>query len=156
MTMRKMEPQFEVKALNDVSAGALVIFHHAVAFAAINRSASATQPIVTLAAHDARNGQFVYRYFDSAPPTVLVPTGEVVIRPNLHSFAPDVNLQPASTSLFYKDEPYLVVQLPIAEFRLLGLNTGALVSARQTQMDAFTAWEIGVMSLGEFLPLLKI
>ena len=151
--MRKLEPQIAVKALNDVPHGALVLFQHAIAFAAFNPSAR----VVTLAAHDAPNGRFVYRYFDSAPPTVLVPTGEVVIRPNLHSFAPDVNLQPASTSLFYKDEPYLVVQLPIAsDFRLLGLNTGALVSARQTQMDAFTAWEVGVMSLGEFLPLLKI
>lgn len=155
--MRKVEPQFAVKALNDVSAGALVIFHHAVAFAGINRSALATQQIVTLAAHDARIGRFVYRYFDSAPPSVLVPTGEVVIRPNLHSFTPDVSLQPASTPLFYSDEPYLVVQLPTAsEFRLLGLNTGVLVSARQTQMDAFTSWEVGVMSLGEFLPLLQI
>ncbi|MGO9991220.1 MAG: hypothetical protein ACLPTF_01735 [Steroidobacteraceae bacterium] len=154
--MRKVEPQFAVKALNHVSAGALVIFHHAVAFTGINRSVPATQQIVTLATHDAQNGRFVYRYFDSAQPTVLVPTGEVVIRPNLHSFTPDVSLQPASTPLFYKDEPYLVVELPENDFRLLGLNTGSLVSTQLSQMDAFIAWEVGVMSLGEFLPLLKI
>lgn len=155
--MRKFEPEFAVQALNDVSAGALVIFHHVVAFAGINRSAPATQQIVTLAAHDAQNGRFVYRTFDSAQPTVLVPTGEVVIRPNLHSFTSDVNLQPASARLFYKEEPYLVVQLPIAsEIRLLGLNTGSFLPARHTHMDAFAAWQVGVMSLGEFLPLLNI
>jgi hypothetical protein len=66
--MRKLEPQIAVKALNDVPNGALVIFQHAVAFAAFNPSAR----VVTLAAHDAPNGRFVYRYFDSAQPNVLV------------------------------------------------------------------------------------
>jgi hypothetical protein len=156
--MPKFEPQFEVKPLSQVSPGALVIFQHAIAFAAINRSAPAMQQAVTLAAHDVANNRFTYRYFDSVQPNVLVPGGgEVVIRPKLDSLTADVSVQPASTQLFYKDAPYLVVQLLAGnDFRLLNLTDGSLVTSRVSHMDAFTSWEAGVMSLGEFLPLLKI
>jgi len=51
----------------------------------------------------------------------------------------------------------IVVQLPSAnDVRLLGLESGSLVSARASHTDAFGSWEIGIMSLGEFVPLLKI
>jgi hypothetical protein len=72
--MPKCEPAFAVKALDDVSLGALVIFGHALAFAGINRSAPAK--LITLAAHDANSSRFVYRYFDACGRMFWYPAAE--------------------------------------------------------------------------------
>jgi hypothetical protein len=156
--MPNFEPKFAVKTLDQVSPGAMVIYDHAVAFAGINRSAPAPQQLVTLAVYDAANKKFSYRYFDSTQPTVLVPTGDSILRPKLDTFAVDVGIEPVSDQLFIAEETYIVVQLPLAanQYRLLSLNTGSLVTARFSQMNGFTSWEAGVMSLGAFVPLLKI
>jgi hypothetical protein len=158
MTMPKFEPSFVVKALNQVSPGAMVLYNHAIAFAGVNRSAPVNQRAVTLAIYEtAPTSRFVYRYFETGEPNVLVPGGgEVIFRPKLDTFTENVALQP-SPKLFFGDAPYLVVELPRAsEFRLLNLKDGSLVQATVHAMDAFASWEAGVMSLNEFVPLLKI
>jgi hypothetical protein len=152
--MPKFDPAFAVKALNDVSPGAPVIFKTSVAFAGLNRSGPPA--LVTLAVHDAATSRFVYRYFEGGQPNVLVPSGDIIIRPKLNSFTINVSLQP-TTNLYHGDAPYLVVELPQAgEFRLLNLKDGSLVRALESHMDAFTSWEVGVMSMGAFVPLLKV
>jgi len=153
--MPKFEPPFAIKPLQQVSPGQPVVFQGVLAFACVNRSAPAA--IVTLAAYDAQRGQFVYRYFDGVQPNVVVPTGEIIIRPNLSTLTENVPVQPATTKLFFADEPLIVVQLPsVPDVRLLSLKDGALVTARSYQMDAFESWEIGVVSLGQFVSLLKV
>jgi len=153
--MPKFDPGFAVKALNDVSPGALVIFNHGVAFAGINPSASVK--LITLAAYDASSTHFVYRYFDAGQPNVLIPGGgEIVIRPKLDSFTPNVSLQ-ASANLFYSDAPYVIVKISNAgELRLLNLQNGSFVGIAHAAMDAFTSWEAGVMSSGQFISLFKV
>jgi hypothetical protein len=55
------------------------------------------------------------------------------------------------------DEPLIVVQLPSAnDVRLLGLRERVFGICPASHTDAFGSWEIGIMSLGEFVPLLKI
>jgi hypothetical protein len=123
------------------------------------RAAAAQHVPVTLAMHDANQGAFVYRYFDGAQPHVLVPTGEIIIKPNLFSHRENVAIQPASAKLFQSaDETYIVVQIPTLadEVRLLNLASGSLVRPTVTSADAFDSWEVGVISLGEFVPLLKV
>jgi hypothetical protein len=162
MTMPKFDPKFAIKSLNEVSPGALVIFDRKPAFASINRSAqSAVHYVpVTLAVHDAQSGTFVYHFFDGAQPHVLVPTGEIIIRPDPFSHSENVAIHPPSAKLFQTaDETYIVVHiptLPAGEVRLLSLSTGSLVRPTVTSADAFDSWEIGTVSLGEFVPLLKV
>ena len=74
--MPKFDPSFAIKPLQHVSPGAVVIYRDALAFAGVNRSAPQGQQLVTLAVHDAQQGQFVYRYFDGVQPNVVVLTGE--------------------------------------------------------------------------------
>jgi hypothetical protein len=163
MTMPKFDPKFAIKPLNEVSPGALVIFDRKPAFASINRSAqqSAMHHVpVTLAVHDVQSGTFVYHFFDGAQPNVLVPTGEIIIRRNPFSHSENVAIHPPSAKLFQTaDETYIVVHiptLPVGDARLLSLSTGSLVRPTVTSADAFDSWEIGTVSLGEFVPLLKV
>jgi hypothetical protein len=155
--MSKFDPPFAIKPLQQVSPGAVVIYRDALAFAGVNRSAPQGQQLVTLAVHDAQQGQFVYRYFDGVQPNVVVPTGEIIVRPNLRTLTENVKVQPATNKLYFADESLIVVQLPNSpDVRLLSLKDGSLVTARTFQMDAFASWEIGVVSLGEFVPLLTV
>jgi hypothetical protein len=110
-----------------------------------------------LATYDAKSTRFVYRYFEAGQPSVLIPGGgEVVIRPKLDSFTPNVSLQ-ASANLFCSDAPYIIVDIPSAgELRLLNLQNGSLVRITSAVMDAFTSWEAGVMSSGQFVSLFKV
>jgi hypothetical protein len=79
-----------------------------------------------------------------------------VLRPKLNSFTLNVSLQP-SASLFYRDAPYLVVDIPSSgELRLLNLKDGSLERVLDSHMEAFTSWEVGVMSIGAFVPLLTV
>jgi hypothetical protein len=110
-----------------------------------------------LAVYDLQQLKFLYRYFDAGQPDVLVPTGELIIKPNLHTLTDNVAIQPASDKLFNGEDTYIVVEIPnTAEVRLLSLTNGSLVSPTVTSMRAFESWEIGVMSMGEFVALLKI
>ena len=156
---KKFEPQFAIASLQNVAAGMPVIYQQGFAFTGVNPNAP--QRPITLAVHDAQQRKFIYRYFDGAQPNVLVPTTEddSIIKPDLYKLSEDVNIHPASHQLFMgdDDQPYIVVELPGAnQSRLLGLYDGAFVTPRVTQMRAFSSWEIGVMSLGEFVLLLKI
>lgn len=160
--MPKFEPKFAVKPLNEVSPGAFVIFDRKPAFASINRSAQAAMHHVpvTLAVHDAQTGTFVYHFFDGAQPHVVVPTGGIIIKPNLFSHSENVAIHPPSAKLFHTpDETYIVVHistLPAGEVRLLSLTNGSLLRPTILSADAFDSWEVGVESLDEFIPLLKV
>lgn len=154
--MPKFEPQITIGDLQGVVPGSLVIFENQIAFAGINPSAPAH--IVTLAAHDPQQHKFVYRYFDGAQPQILAPGGELIIKPSLKTFTANLTIEPATTNLFFKDgESFIVVHIPTTpDVRLLSLNSGSLLSPRFSQMDAFTSWEAGVTSSGEFLPLFQV
>lgn len=157
--MPKFEPKFVVKSLQDVAPGTPIIFQRTLAIAALNRSAQAAgqQVLVILALHDANQSKFVYRYFDGAQPNVLVPTGEIICRPNLYKHTQDVSIQPATNKLFlHGDDTYIVVETPNNDVRLLNLGNGSLVRPTVTSTDAFDSWELGVVSMGEFVSLLKI
>jgi hypothetical protein len=153
----KFEPSFAIKPLQEVSPGTPVIFEGALAFAGINRSAP--NPLVILAAHDTQAGHFRYRHIDGVTPNVAVPTGEIVIRPALHSFTHNLNVLNAPAALYFReDEPYIVVHItgPQADSRVLNLKTGALTRITYHEMDALKSWDLGVVSRGEFVPLLRI
>jgi hypothetical protein len=49
-----------------------------------------------MAVYDLQQLKFLYRYFDAGQPDVLVPTGELVIKPNLHTLTDTATVQPAS------------------------------------------------------------
>jgi hypothetical protein len=151
--MPTYEPKFTITPLQNVRAGTPVIFQQKAAFAGVNPDAG----VVTLAVHDAQQGKFVYRYFNGIQPNVIMPTGEIIVRPNMYALTESVNIRPPSANLFIADEPAIAVHIPSNdEVRLLGLDSGSLVCPGGTQFDAFTSWEVGVMSLGEFVLLLKI
>jgi hypothetical protein len=157
--MPRFEPSFALKPLQQVSPAALVIVQQTVAFVVSNRNpqAAAQRVPVALAMYDLQQLKFLCRYFDAGLPEVLVPTGELIIKPNLHTLTDTAAVQPASDKLFHGDDTYVVVEIPgIGEVRLLSLTNGSLVSPTVTNMRAFESWEIGVMSMGEFVPLLKI
>lgn len=158
--MPTFEPSFGVHPLQQLGPGAFVIFQRAGAFVGLNRSAQAAAPRVpvTLAVHDPQRHTFVYRYFDGAQPNVLVPTGGIIIMPNLLSLTDNAPIQPASDKLFLQGEDrYVVVQIPTSgDIRLLSLANGSLVTPTVANMDAFDSWAVGVESMGEFVPLLRI
>jgi hypothetical protein len=154
--MTNFDPEFQVVSLDQAPLASLVIFDGAPAFVGINPSPGAQ--VKVLAQYQSTSGQFVYRYSDSVP-RVLLPDQEfVVIRPNLEAFTIDANLAPQSSQLFIDQaERFVVVAIPGANlFRLLSLNSGHLNTSSTSQKDAFTAWEAGVISLGQFIPLLTI
>ena len=156
--MTHFHPEFKVVSLDQASPGALVIFDGTPAFVGINPAAGAQ--VKVLAQYQSSSGQFVYRYSDSQPaPRVLVPDQEmIVVRPKLDTFTVDVNLGPPSSQLFVdQSERFVVVSIPSAnQYRVLSLNSGHLISASTSQKDAFTSWEIGLKSLGQFVPVLSI
>jgi hypothetical protein len=156
--MTNFDPNFQVVSLDQTPAGALVIFDGVPAFVGINPAAGPRGNI--LAQYESSSGQFIFRYTDAVPgPRVLVPDqAMVVIRPKLDSFTLDVNLAPPSSQLFIdQGERFIVVNIPTGnQYRLLSLNSGILASASTSQKDAFTSWEVGVESLGEFVSVLKI
>lgn len=157
--MPRFEPSFTVKPLQQVTPAALVILQQTVAFVGIDRNPQAMSPRVplALAMYDLQQLKFLYRYVDAGQPEVLVPTGELIIRPNLHTLRDTATVQPASDKLFHGDDTYIVVEMPgTGDVRLLSLTNGSVVSPAVANMRAFESWEIGVMSMGEFLPLLKI
>jgi len=158
--MPRFEPSFALKPLQQVTPAALVVVQQTVAFVGINRNPQATsQRIpVALAMYDLQQLKFLYRYFDaSIQPDVLLPAGELIIKPNLHTLTDTAALEPASDKLFHGDDTYIVVEIPsTGEVRLLSLTNGSVVSPTVTNMRAFESWEIGVMSVGQFVPLLKI
>jgi hypothetical protein len=156
--MPKFEPSFAMKSLEQVSPGALVLFQQTAAFVCNpGATAVAQRRPAALALYDVQQLKFIYRYFEAGQPDVLVPTGELVIKPNLHTLIDSVAVQPASEKLFHGDDTYIVVEAPNAgEVRLLSLTSGSLLRPTVTSMRAFESWEIGVMSMGEFVPLLII
>jgi hypothetical protein len=159
--MPRYEPAFAIKPLQQVSPGALVLFKNTPAFVAINRSAAAASHNVpvTLAVHDAQQQKFVYRYFDGVQPNVLLPTGELIVRPNLTTIAENAAIYPATDKLFIADDIYVVVQVPGdhgPDVRLLKVADGSLVRATVTNADGFVSWEMGVTSMGAFIPLLRV
>jgi hypothetical protein len=110
-----------------------------------------------MAVYDLQQLKFLYRYFDAGQPDVLVPTGELVIKPNLHTLTDTATVQPASHKLFLGDDTYSAVEVAdSAEVRLWSLTNGSLMRPTVTGMRAFESWEMGVISMGEFVPLLKI
>jgi hypothetical protein len=156
--MTNFDPNFQVVSLDQAPAGALVIFENAPAFVGINPAAGPRGNVLAL--YQSSSGQFVHRYTDTVPgPLVLVPDQEmIVIRPTLHTFTLDVDLTPASSQLFVdQGEKFVVVVIPSGnQYRLLSLNSGRLIGASTSQKDAFTSWEAGIKSLGEFVSILKI
>jgi hypothetical protein len=157
--MPRFEPSFTLKPLQQVTPAALVIVQQTVAFVGINRNPQATSQRVpaALAMYDLQQLKFLYRHFDAGQPDVLVPSGELIIRPNLHTLTDTAALEPASDKLFHGDDTYIVVEIPgSGEVRLLSLTNGSVASPTVAAMRAFESWEIGVMSMGEFVPLLKI
>lgn len=156
--MPRFEPSFAIKSLGQVSPGALVIYQQTAALVCSSRSAqAAAQGTPGLAVYDVEQLKFLYRYFDAGQPDVLVPTGELIIKPNLHTLTDNVVVQQASEKLFQGDDTYIVVELPgTSEVRLLSLTSGSLVRPTVTSMRAFDSWQMGVMSMGEFVPLLNI
>ena len=157
--MPKFEPSFAIKPLQQVSPAALVIFQQAAAFVGINRSGQATaqRVPVALAVYEVEQLKFIYRYFDAGQPDVLVPTGELIIKPNFHTLNDNAAVQPASDKLFHGDDTYIAVEIPgTGELRLLSLTNGSLVRPTVTNMRAFESWEVGVISMGDFVPLLKL
>jgi hypothetical protein len=157
--MPRFEPSFALKPLQQVTPAALVVVQQTVAFVGIHRNPQATsqRAPLALAMYDLQQLKFLYRYFDAGQPDVLLPTGELIIRPNLHTLTDTAAVQPASDKLFHGDDTYIVVEIPgSAEVRLLSLTNGSVMSPTVANMRAFESWEIGVMSMGEFVPLLKI
>ena len=156
--MPKFEPSFAIKSLRQVSPGALVIFQQAAAFVCIDRSAQhGSQGEPALAVYDVEQLKFVLRYFDAGRLDVLLPGGELIIKPDLHTLTANVSVQEASEKLFQGDDTYIAVEVPAtAEVSLLSLTTGAFVRPTVTSMRAFDSWQIGVMSMGDFVPLLNI
>lgn len=156
--MPKYRPLFSFKALNQVSAGVPVIFERNPAITAVNRQAQAAghTAIITLAVYDGAQDKFVYRYFEGHQPNVILPNGEIVIRPTLNTLLDQVDPRRPSSSLFLADNTnYIVVEIPNGQTRLLDLNDGSLVSP-QSSMPALASWEIGVLSSDEYFRILRI
>jgi hypothetical protein len=151
--MPTYEPKFALTPLQAVPPGTPVIYQQRAAFAGVNPAAG----VVTLSVHDTEGGRFVYHYFEGIQPQVLMPETEIIVRPNMHTLADSVGIRLSSMSLFVADELSIVVNLPGSnELRLLGLDSGSLVLPKEANFGAFTSWEIGVMSLGAFFPILSI
>jgi hypothetical protein len=69
----------------------------------------------------------------------------------------NASLRPASNQLFYEKDAYVVVEISgTPDIVILNLTNGSLVRPISSNMDAFTSWEIGVESLGDFVTLLKV
>jgi hypothetical protein len=151
----KFEPSFAIVPLQQVSPGAAVIFQHALAFVGTNPS---VQPLaMSLAVYDPQQGKFVYRYFNAGQPNVLVPTGQIIIRPALHTLTENVSLRPASNQLFHEKDTHIVAEIPgTTDIVILSLTNGSLLRPTASNMDAFTSWEVGIESLGDFVTLLKV
>jgi hypothetical protein len=153
--MLKFEPDIGITPLNKATPGTLVIFDGIPGFAGTNQNVQIPNPPVVLAAYEAAAARFVYRYFDTVP-TVIIQKQDVIIRPNLTSLVRSADSNLASSRLYLYDQPYINVVLPNNDLRLLGLHNGNLVSPTVGAMDAFASWEAGVVSLGQFVPILKV
>jgi hypothetical protein len=142
--MIRFDPPVSMKPLTDVESGSLVRWgdqgQHA-GFCVI--STGDPQQRKSFVTYDPEAHRFNWEYADS--PTVVSYGNEVIVRPDVASFAPELTVQADGTLYTLEGSPHLVVAMGNS-VRFLDLSTGELKSRQSwPMMGGYRSWIAGVL-----------
>ena len=157
--MPQFDPSIVVLALSAIESGSIVRWKDdRYCFCARSDDDPDTRCLIL---HNAESGAFEYLGSEEVF-VVAHDKEELIIKPSLDSFQPDMSPSSRSTGeLYIRDGlPMIIVRMGNDPHRLLALDSGTIEAFDRDglmPMCGFTAWSIGVwQSDGEFLSLMDL
>jgi hypothetical protein len=153
--MIHFDPPVSIKPLTDVEPGSLVRWgdqgHH-IGFCVF--STGDPQRRKACVVHDPDAHRFTWIYAEST--TVVSYGNEVIVRPDIASFAPELTVQADGTLFTLEGSPHLIVAVGNSP-QFLDLSTGELKSRQSwPMMGGYRSWVAGVQRSDGFVEVLSV
>jgi hypothetical protein len=154
-TMIQFDPPVLVKPLSDVQPGSFVRGENAQRVAICIISTGDPHKRKTLVIHDAQAHRFTWEHADN--PTVVSYESDVIVKPDVGSFHPELTATVSDTLYTFDASPYLIVAMGNG-IRFVNLASGELQSRQSwPMMGSYRRWTAGVRGMdGRFIELLSV